>query len=98
MMHENLIRINAVCLALKDLEQEYVFVGGATVSLYATDQDLRDEVRLTDDVDVIVELATYAGYSDLVMPTDPIAIGFSNRWYPVDSKVLSTSGSMKNGN
>lgn len=110
-MHENLIRLKAICQALKGLEQEYVFVGGATVSLYATDQDLSDEVRPTDDVDVIVELATYAGYSDLderlrslkftnditsgvlcrykyqgiivdVMPTDPSAIGFSNRWYP----------------
>lgn len=110
-MHENLIRLKAVCEALKGLKQDYVFVGGATVSLYATHQDLADEIRPTDDVDVIVELATYAGYSDLderlrnlkfandmasgvlcrykyqgiivdVMPTDPAAIAFSNRWYP----------------
>jgi predicted nucleotidyltransferase len=64
-MHENLIRLKSVCEALKGLKQEYVFVGGATVSLYATDQDLADEVRPTDDVDVIVELTTYAGYSEL---------------------------------
>jgi len=35
-MHENLIRIKAVWHALQGLKQEYVFVGGATVSLYAT--------------------------------------------------------------
>lgn len=111
MMHENLVRMKAVGFALKDLKQDYVFVGGATVALYATDSDLASEVRPTDDVDVIVELATYRGYSELderlrnigfqndilsgvicrykiqgiivdVMPTDPQAIGFSNRWYP----------------
>jgi len=111
MMHENLVRMKAVALALKDLKQDYVFVGGATVALYATDSALSTEVRPTDDVDVIVELATYKGYSELdarlraigfqndilsgvicrykiqgiivdVMPTDPQAIGFSNRWYP----------------
>jgi predicted nucleotidyltransferase len=110
-MHENLVRMKAVGEALKDLKQDYVFVGGATVALYATDSELATEVRPTDDVDVIVELATYKGYSELderlreigfqndilsgvicrykiqgiivdVMPTDPKAIGFSNRWYP----------------
>ncbi|KQR71801.1 nucleotidyl transferase AbiEii/AbiGii toxin family protein [Pedobacter sp. Leaf176] len=64
-MHENLVRMKAVSLILKDLEQQFVFVGGATVSLYATDPELADEVRPTDDVDVIVELATYGGYADL---------------------------------
>lgn len=111
MMHENLVRMKAVGQALKGLKQEYVFVGGATVALYATNSELATEVRPTDDVDVIVELATYRGYSELderlreigfqndilsgvicrykiqgiivdVMPTDPHAIGFSNRWYP----------------
>jgi len=110
-MHENLIRIKAVWHALQGLKQEYVFVGGATVSLYATNPLLASEIRPTDDVDVIVELASYKGYSELderlrslgfkndmvsgvicrysiqgiivdVMPTDPAAIGFSNRWYP----------------
>lgn len=110
-MHENLVRIKAVGQALKDLKQDYVFVGGATVALYATNSELATEVRPTDDVDVIVELTTYRGYSELdeqlrgigfqndifsgvicrykiqgiivdVMPTDPQAIGFSNRWYP----------------
>jgi hypothetical protein len=53
-MHENLVRLKAVNQVLKDLNQDYVFVGGATVSLYAIDT-AADMVRPTDDVDVIVE-------------------------------------------
>ena len=64
-MHENLVRMKAVGRVLNDLKQDYVFVGGATVALYATNSELATEVRPTDDVDVIVELATYKGYSDL---------------------------------
>lgn len=75
-MHENLVRMKAVSLILKDLEQQFVFVGGATVSLYATDPELADEVRPTDDVDVIVELATYGGYADLDEKLR--SLGFSN--------------------
>jgi predicted nucleotidyltransferase len=75
-MHENLIRIKAVCQALKGLEQDYVFVGGATVALYATDQELAGEIRPTDDVDVIVELASYKGYSELDQRL--VSLGFKN--------------------
>ncbi|WP_345954013.1 hypothetical protein [Mucilaginibacter sp. PAMB04168] len=64
-MHENLVRIKAVHQALKGLEQDYVFVGGATVSLYATSPDLATEIRPTDDVDIVVELASYKGYAAL---------------------------------
>lgn len=110
-MRLNITRIKAVNQALKGLEQEFVFVGGATVELYVTNPDLASEVRPTDDIDVIVELASYSGYSELdeklrrlgfandiasgvicryrlqglivdIMPTNPDAIGFSNRWYP----------------
>lgn len=64
-MHENLVRIKAVNAALQDLNHEFVFVGGATVSLYATDPSLGAEIRPTDDVDIVVELASYGGYSAL---------------------------------
>lgn len=64
-MHENLIRLKAVNQALQELEQEYVFVGGATVSLYATNPEITTMVRPTNDVDVVVELATYKGYAEL---------------------------------
>lgn len=82
-MHENLVRMKAVALILKDLEQQFVFVGGATVSLYATDPDLADEVRPTDDIDVIVELATYGGYANLAEKLR--ALGFAN---DINSKVI----------
>lgn len=64
-MHENVIRIKAVSQALDGLKQGYVFVGGATVSLYATDPSLAGEIRPTDDVDVVIELASYSGYTEL---------------------------------
>ncbi|HAL83844.1 MAG TPA: hypothetical protein DCO83_17700 [Mucilaginibacter sp.] len=64
-MHENLIRLKVVHQLLAGLNHDYVFVGGATVSLYATNPALSEEVRPTDDVDVVVELATYTGYAAL---------------------------------
>ncbi len=64
-MHENIVRLKAVALALKGLKQEYAFVGGATVSLYATNPELAGEIRPTDDIDVVVELASYKGYAEL---------------------------------
>lgn len=75
-MHENLTRIKAVSEVLDGLKQEYVFVGGATVSLYATDPELAEEVRPTDDVDVIVELASYGGYAEIDEKLR--ALGFAN--------------------
>jgi hypothetical protein len=56
-MHENITRIKAVNEILKDLNQDYVFVGGATVSLYVKDA-LEKDIRPTKDFDIIVELAT----------------------------------------
>lgn len=55
--HKNIVRIKAVHNNLADLKNRVVFVGGATVSLYADRQTL--EVRPTDDVDVIIELINY---------------------------------------
>jgi len=58
MSHElNLIRIKAVHQALGDLQEQVVFVGGSTVSLYADRHAF--EFRGTDDVDVIIEIANY---------------------------------------
>lgn len=75
-MHQNIIRIKAVNEQLKDLGQEFVFVGGATVSLYATESALTAEIRPTDDVDVVIELASYGGYSQLDEKLR--VLGFSN--------------------
>jgi len=94
-MHLNIIRTKAVNELLKDLGQDFVFVGGAVVSLYASQSTAESQTRATDDVDIIVELATYGGYSKLDARLREIgfsndmfsgvicryAIGFSNKWY-----------------
>jgi predicted nucleotidyltransferase len=59
----NIVRIRAVANTLRELNQTVVFVGGATVSLYAG--KAAPEARPTDDVDVIVELASYGEYAHL---------------------------------
>ena len=64
-MHENIVRIKAVADILKGLNQPYVFVGGATVSLYSTQKALAKGIRPTDDVDVVIEVASYADHSQM---------------------------------
>jgi predicted nucleotidyltransferase len=61
--HTNIVRIKAVANLLNQLKEEFVFVGGATVSLYG--DETRGEARPTEDVDVIIELAAYSGYAAL---------------------------------
>ena len=56
--HTNIVRIKAVANALNELNKKVVFVGGATISLYP-DRKVFD-VRPTDDVDVIIEILSYA--------------------------------------
>lgn len=63
MSHINVVRIKAVYNALKDLKDKVVFIGGATVSLYAERQKF--EIRPTDDIDVIVEILNYVGRAKL---------------------------------
>jgi hypothetical protein len=60
---ENIIRIQAVNQALGELREKVVFVGGATISLYADRQIF--EVRPTDDVDIIVEILNYSQRAEL---------------------------------
>jgi len=59
--HDNITRIKAVYNALEDLKDEVVFVGGATVSLYADRRT--EETRPTDDIDVIIELGAHKDYA-----------------------------------
>lgn len=56
--------IAMVARQLAKLRTEVVFTGGAIVGLLLTDS-AAPEVRPTDDVDVIVGIATYAGYASL---------------------------------
>jgi hypothetical protein len=45
----NMLRIKSVYTALDELGPQVIFIGGATVSLYA--ERLTEEVRPTEDVD-----------------------------------------------
>ncbi|WP_138475442.1 nucleotidyl transferase AbiEii/AbiGii toxin family protein [Dyadobacter bucti] len=58
---DNILRIKVVHDALEELKDEVVFVGGATVALYV--QRAAEEVRPTNDIDILVELADYKSYS-----------------------------------
>ncbi len=58
---QNIERIKIVYDALEEIAAEVVFVGGATVSLYADRPAV--EVRPTDDVDIMVEVAGYGEYA-----------------------------------
>lgn len=59
--HVNIVRVKAVHRALYELKDNIVFVGGATVALYATRKT--NEVRPTDDVDILVEVYTRKDYA-----------------------------------
>lgn len=59
----NLARIKAVYNALGPLRDQVVFVGGATAAFYV--DRMADEVRPTDDVDVVVEIWTHREYAAL---------------------------------
>ena len=59
--------LEAVALALGDeLRARLVFVGGCTTALYITDPITLEGVRATDDVDLIVDLAGFAEWADLM--------------------------------
>lgn len=58
----NLELIEIVAEALGELCQQCVFVGGSIIGLLVTDPAIRD-VRATDDVDVVVQVASYAKYA-----------------------------------
>jgi predicted nucleotidyltransferase len=59
----NITRIRAVSNALGELRNEVVFIGGAAVSLYA--DRVATEVRPTDDVDILLEIATRTHYAQI---------------------------------
>lgn len=61
--HTNIVRIKAIAGLLEQLKEDVVFVGGATVALYA--DTIAAEARPTNDVDVIIELVSYHGYAEL---------------------------------
>jgi hypothetical protein len=48
-----------------DLRDRLVFVGGCTTVLFITDDITLEDVRATDDVDLIVDLAGYLEWAQL---------------------------------
>ena len=61
--HLNITRIKSVYHALGELREKVVFVGGATVSLYVDSKT--EEIRPTDDIDIVVEIYTHQEYAAL---------------------------------
>lgn len=63
----NIEMLEVVAEALgQALRQEIAFVGGCITALLLTDELSREEVRYTDDVDLVVHLAGYAQWQQLV--------------------------------
>lgn len=64
-MHKEMLIQVALGLGA-ELLNEIVFVGGCTTALLVTDDFTREQVRHTDDVDLIAHLAGYAAYTKLI--------------------------------
>ncbi len=56
--------IERVAIALEELNDDVVYVGGATVSLYVNDPAAKD-VRATKDIDISVEIASISQLEEL---------------------------------
>ena len=61
--HINVTRIKAINNALGELRDKVVFVGGATVSLYA--DSVSEEIRPTEDIDIVVEIWARKDYFEI---------------------------------
>lgn len=62
-----LAMLSAVAEALgDDLRNRLVFVGGCTTALFITDAITLEDVRATDDVDLIVDLAGFSEWAQLL--------------------------------
>lgn len=103
MANQNLELLIAIAQAMGPLCEQVVFVGGCATGLLVDDADLMD-VRPTEDVDAIVEVASLAAYHQLAEGL--MARGFKQtmadntppfRWFwnrmqldlvPLDEKVL----------
>lgn len=58
--------LETVAMALgPDLRKRFVFVGGCTTALFITDTITLEDIRATDDVDLIIDLAGYGEWAQL---------------------------------
>jgi len=64
MNRPHIIGIQIIAKGLGDLVDEVVFVGGAVAEFYATDP-AADEVRISDDIDCVIEIGSRKEYHEL---------------------------------
>jgi predicted nucleotidyltransferase len=62
--YNNVVRLRVVARILNNFNSNLIYVGGATVALYAT-RPLTVNVRETNDVDVAIELVSYSNLVQL---------------------------------
>jgi predicted nucleotidyltransferase len=60
----NLRIVKKVALTLKELNNEIIYIGGAIVSLYVTDEGA-EQPRPTKDIDISVQISTYSQMDQL---------------------------------
>ena len=63
-MLKNRLALETVACGLGDILDQFVFVGGTVVELYASSETF-EEARQTEDVDCVVEVASLSGYYNL---------------------------------
>lgn len=64
MMSSNLVRLKIIAEGLGELNGQVAFVGGSVAELYA-DNPAATEIRMTEDVDCVIELTTYRNLYEL---------------------------------
>lgn len=57
--------LSQVAEALNELLPQVVFIGGCTTGLFLTDDFTKEQVRYTDDVDLIVHVGSYFDWTQL---------------------------------
>ena len=62
-MNTNLLRLKDIAVALGEIKNDVVFVGGATVGLYI-DDFAAPIPQPSEDIDCVVEIATYGQWCD----------------------------------
>lgn len=106
---QNIQMLEVVAQALgPELCQDVAFVGGCTTALLLTDELSREDVRHTDDVDLVIHLTGYPEWQKLVeqlrqkgfrqSPQDDVVTGLSIHlnsgcWQLTDSGPLLTHNS-----
>ena len=65
--------VEEVAIALKELKNQMVFVGGAVVSLYA-DDPVAEEIRPTSDIDMTINLVNLFDWKELEQQLSQLGI------------------------